>query len=236
MSTPAHLLERVHASLGHVLVMTAAYASGQRMTSSPGKTGAGHRVWASPMRREKRSPGGGGASPAASINRAANGAPLGGGRFVRATAVRRRQHLIAIAVGLCDMPSRAAGRRSIVRRRQQRLGDGPAAHRAAEVWREGLAAPDVTGHRLAAQRDRRRTWLVIGVRVILDERHDDMGHVVFPLVGGGRRVGIPAVRFGFLVSAVDGLLARDAEGGKPMAILGLRRDLPAPRKDLLDLA
>jgi hypothetical protein len=39
-----------------------------------------------PVRLGKWSPGGGGASPAASINRAANGAPLAGGRFVRATA------------------------------------------------------------------------------------------------------------------------------------------------------
>jgi hypothetical protein len=36
----------------------------------------------SALRRGKQSPGGGGASPAASTHRAANGAPLAGGRFV----------------------------------------------------------------------------------------------------------------------------------------------------------
>jgi hypothetical protein len=56
-------------------------------TSSVGEVGSWPRVGAFPTRRGKRSPGGGGTSPAATINRAANGAPLAGGRFVRATAV-----------------------------------------------------------------------------------------------------------------------------------------------------
>jgi hypothetical protein len=46
------------------------------------RRGLGTEWGTSPMRRGKRSPRGGGASPAASMNRAANGAPLVAGRFV----------------------------------------------------------------------------------------------------------------------------------------------------------
>ena len=53
---------------------------------------------------------------------------------------------------------------------------------------------------------------------------------------GHRRVRIPAVRLGFVVSPVDGLLARHAEGGEPTPVLGLRPDLPAPVTDQLDSA
>jgi hypothetical protein len=59
---------------------------------------------------------------------------------------------------------------------------------------------------------------------------------VSPLVCGCGRIGIPAVRLGFLVSPVDSLLARDAEGGESMPILRLRRDRSAPGTDPLDLA
>jgi hypothetical protein len=38
------------------------------------------------------------------------------------------------------------------------------------------------------------------------------------------------------MSAVHGLLARDAEGGEPMPVSRLRPDLPAPGTDRLNLA
>jgi hypothetical protein len=53
---------------------------------------------------------------------------------------------------------------------------------------------------------------------------------------GHRRVRIPAVRLGFVVGAVHGLLARHAEGGEPTPVLGLRPNLPAPVTDPLDPA
>src|SRR5215831_17754620 len=53
---------------------------------------------------------------------------------------------------------------------------------------------------------------------------------------GHCRIGIPAVRLGFVVSPVQGLLARDAEGGEPVPVLRLRPDLPASGTDLLNMA
>jgi hypothetical protein len=62
--------------------------------SSDGYLGAGHQWNTYQMQRAKRSPAGDGASSAASIHRAANGAPRAGGRFV---ALPRRPYAIMCA-------------------------------------------------------------------------------------------------------------------------------------------
>jgi len=76
---------------------------------------------------------------------------------------------------------------------------------------------------------------VIGTRAILDEGHEAVSHVVSPHTCGDGRIGIPAIGFGFAMSAVHGLLARDAEGGEPTPVLRLCPDLPASVTDPLDL-
>ena len=108
-------------------------------------------------------------------------------------------------------------------RRRQGPEQRAAARRAAEVRREGFAAPDVAGHRRMAQRDRRcmtgdrvgshpgRTSRCCGLRPLSSR--------VLLMFGmhSGRTPWL-------LMDTGHGLLARDAEGGGPMPVLRMRRD------------
>jgi hypothetical protein len=109
---------------------------------------------------------------------------------------------------------------------------------AAQRRSGGRDSPLQTSQYIASRlkRHSRRTWLVIGARAILDERHDAVCHVISPLACGRCRVGVPAVRLRFVVNTENSLPECDAEGGEPMPVLRLRLDLPAPATDPFGVA